>query len=92
MNYFKIYYLEKGEIMNISRLKILRIKNDYKQSEIANILNISQSQYCKYELGLNLINYLLDKNIEVLAIIRRNSSRKEITLYRVIQSFHAFFS
>ena len=29
-------------------------------------------------IGLNLINYLLKKNIEVLAIIRKNSSRKEL--------------
>ena len=33
-------------------------------------------------IGLNLINYLLDKNIEVLAIIRRNSSRKEILIQK----------
>lgn len=56
--------------MNISRLKILRIKNDYKQSEIANILNISQSQYCKYELGLNLINF---EQLNILANLYNTS-------------------
>ncbi len=31
-------------------------------------------------IGLNLINYLLKKDIEVLAIIRKNSSRKEFLI------------
>ena len=37
--------------MYFKRLKDLRIDNDYLQKDIANILNISQQYYSKYELG-----------------------------------------
>lgn len=41
--------------MNIERLKDLREDKDLYQKEIAKILNISQQQYNKYELGINSI-------------------------------------
>ena len=37
--------------MYFKRLKDLRIDNDYLQKDIANLLNISQQYYSKYELG-----------------------------------------
>ena len=37
--------------MYFKRLKDLRIDNDYLQKDIANVLNISQQYYSKYELG-----------------------------------------
>lgn len=43
------------------RLKDLREDKDLKQDEIASILNISQTNYSKYELGkINIpVNYLI---------------------------------
>ena len=41
--------------MNINRLKDLREDNDLSQKEIAYILNTTQQQYSKYELGIRLI-------------------------------------
>jgi len=50
--------------MNINRLKDLREDNDLTQKEIANMLNTTQQQYSKYELGIRLIP--IDK-LEILA-------------------------
>ncbi len=41
--------------MNIKRLKDLREDNDLSQKEIAKLLNTTQQQYSKYELGIRLI-------------------------------------
>lgn len=41
--------------MNIERLKEIREDEDYKQSDIAKVLNTTQQQYSKYELGLQVI-------------------------------------
>ena len=41
--------------MNIERLKEIREDKDYKQSDIAKVLNTTQQQYSKYELGLQVI-------------------------------------
>ena len=38
--------------MYLKRLKDLRIDNDKSQREIAEILNMKQPQYARYELGL----------------------------------------
>lgn len=41
--------------MNIERLKEIREDKDYKPSDIAKVLNTTQQQYSKYELGLQVI-------------------------------------
>ena len=41
--------------MNIERLKEIREYKDYKQSDIAKVLNTTQQQYSKYELSLQVI-------------------------------------
>ena len=41
--------------MNIERLKEIREDKEYKQSDIAKVLNTTQQQYSKYELGLQVI-------------------------------------
>ncbi len=41
--------------MNINRLKEIREDKDYKQSEVAKILNVTQAQYSRYETGENTI-------------------------------------
>lgn len=41
--------------MNINRLKEIREDKDLNQQEIAKILNTTQQQYSKYELGIQLI-------------------------------------
>ncbi len=41
--------------MNIRRLKDLREDHDLLQKDIAKIINVSQQQYNKYELGINSI-------------------------------------
>ena len=41
--------------MNIERLKEIREDKDYKQSDSAKVLNTTQQQYSKYELGLQVI-------------------------------------
>ena len=50
-------YKQSKEIitMNIERLKEIREDKDYKQSDIAKVLNTTQQQYSKYELGLQVI-------------------------------------
>ena len=41
--------------MNIERLKEIREDEDYKQRDIAKVLNTTQRQYAKYEVGLQVI-------------------------------------
>ncbi len=41
--------------MKLERLKIIRENNKLSQKDIAKILNTTQQQYSKYELGLQLI-------------------------------------
>ena len=41
--------------MNISRLKEIREDRDFKQCEIAELLKVTQAQYCRYELGINTL-------------------------------------
>ena len=40
-------------------LRELRIKNNYSQQEMANILNISQSFYCQLENNQRTLSYLM---------------------------------
>ncbi len=42
-------------MMNIHRLKDLREDMDLTQNDIAKILNTTQQQYSKYEIGIRLI-------------------------------------
>ena len=45
-----------GDIfMDIFRLKEVREDLDYKQKDVAKYLNITQAQYSRYELGINMI-------------------------------------
>lgn len=39
--------------MNINRLKEIREDRDFLQKDIAKIVQVSQQQYNKYELGIN---------------------------------------
>ncbi len=41
--------------MNINRLKDLREDKDLNQSDVAKIINTTQQQYSKYEIGIRLI-------------------------------------
>lgn len=41
--------------MNVERLKEIREDKDLTQKEIAQIINVTQQQYNKYELGINSI-------------------------------------
>lgn len=41
--------------MNIQRLKEIREDKDLYQKNIAELINVSQQQYNKYELGINSI-------------------------------------
>ena len=41
--------------MNLDRLKEIREDKDLLQKDIANVLNISQVQYSRYETGLRLM-------------------------------------
>ena len=68
--------------MDIFRLKEVREDHDYKQIEIAKYLKITQAQYSRYELGVNLIPIdKLDKlatlyNTSVDYLINRTDERK----------------
>ena len=42
-------------MMNIHRLKDLREDKDLTQNDIAKLLNTTQQQYSKYEIGIRLI-------------------------------------
>lgn len=44
-----------GDIVNINRLKDLREDKDLTQNDVAKILNTTQQQYSKYEIGIRLI-------------------------------------
>ena len=50
--------------MNINRLKEIREDKDLSQLEIAKLLKVTQPQYSRYELGVNIIP--LEK-LEILA-------------------------
>ena len=41
--------------MNVNRLKDLREDKDLTQNDVAKILNTTQQQYSKYEIGIRLI-------------------------------------
>ncbi len=41
--------------MNINRLKEIREDKDLSQTDLAKILKITQPQYSRYELGVNII-------------------------------------
>lgn len=41
--------------MILERLKEIREDRDYNQKEIASLLKITQAQYSRYELGINII-------------------------------------
>ena len=41
--------------MNINRLKEIREDKDLPQKEIAKMLKVTQPQYSRYELGVNII-------------------------------------
>ena len=42
--------------MNVNRLKEIREDKDLFQKDVANILNITQQQYNKYEMGINIMS------------------------------------
>ena len=42
--------------MNVNRLKEIREDKDLFQKDVANILNITQQQYNKYEIGINIMS------------------------------------
>ena len=59
------------------RLKEIREDRDLKQIDIANVLNVTQAQYCRYELGVNTLP--LDK-LNILADYYKTST--DYLLYR----------
>ncbi len=67
--------------MNIERLKEIREDRDIKQSEIAKLLKISQAQYSRCEMGINLIsieklNILADfYNVSIDYLVGRTDER-----------------
>ena len=58
-------------MMNIHRLKDLREDMDLTQVEVAKILNTTQQQYSKYEIGIRLIP--IDK-LNILADFYKTST------------------
>lgn len=68
--------------MNINRLKDLREDKDMNQKEIASILNTTQQQYSKYEIGVRLMPIdKLDKlasfyNTSIDYIVGRTNMKK----------------
>ena len=68
--------------MNINRLKDLREDKDMNQKEIAFILNTTQQQYLKYEIGIRLMPIdKLDKlasfyNTSIDYIVGRTNMKK----------------
>ena len=56
--------------MNINKLRDIREDNDLSQTDIAKILNTTQQQYSKYELGIRSIP--IDK-LDVLATFYNTS-------------------
>ncbi|MBQ7031238.1 MAG: helix-turn-helix transcriptional regulator [Bacilli bacterium] len=71
--------------MNIQRLKEIREDRDIPQKEVATILNTTQQQYSKYELGIQLIP--IDKlceladfyNVSLDYLVGRTDERKAYT-------------
>lgn len=68
--------------MNINRLKEIREDRDINQQEIAELLNTTQQQYSKYELGVQLIpidrlNMLADfYNTSIDYLVGRTDERR----------------
>lgn len=55
----------------MTKLKELRVKNNLYQREVADILEVSQAQYSRLELGLSLLNA---KQIKTLAVLFKVST------------------
>lgn len=80
--------------MIIDRLKDIREDRDFKQGDIANLLNVTQAQYSRYELGINIIpiekiciladfyntsvDYLLGRTDEILPYSRSSLVPKKV--------------
>lgn len=47
--------IDEGDPLVFTRIRSLREDSDYTQAEIADVLNIRQTTYSKYELGKILI-------------------------------------
>ena len=68
--------------MYMTRLKEIREDKDMSQIEIANYLNVTQAQYCRYETGVNIISIeKLDKlanyyNTSIDYLLYRTDERK----------------
>ena len=79
--------------MNIERLKEIREDRDFKQSDIAKILKISQAQYSRCEMGINLIsleklNQLADfYNVSIDYLVGRTDERKPYPKIKKSKSF-----
>lgn len=56
--------------MNINKLRDIREDNDLSQTDIAKILNTTQQQYSKYELGIRSIPI---EKLDVLATFYNTS-------------------
>lgn len=56
--------------MNINKLRDIREDNDLSQADIAKILNTTQQQYSKYELGIRSIPI---EKLDVLATFYNTS-------------------
>ena len=69
-------------LQNINRLKEIREDRDINQQEIAELLNTTQQQYSKYELGIQLIpidrlNMLADfYNTSIDYLVGRTDERR----------------
>ena len=69
-------------LQNINRLKEIREDRDINQQEIAELLNTTQQQYSKYELGVQLIpidrlNMLADfYNTSIDYLVGRTDERR----------------
>ena len=66
---YEIIIMEEA-FMNINKLRDIREDNDLSQTDIAKILNTTQQQYSKYELGIRSIPI---EKLDVLATFYNTS-------------------
>ena len=85
--------------MNISRLKEIREDKDLSQADLAKLLKITQPQYSRYELGVNIIPLekleqlanFYDTSMDYIELMKENHILNQLWIKIKEQLIHCSF-